>query len=114
RPVGAGVYTVELARELAGRDGTDLHLGTRQGDTTRWSELAPKATLHPEVPEPRPRRLLWEQTGAPRLAARVGADLWHGPHYTSPLRIEIPTVVTVHDLTFFEHSEWHERSKVAF
>jgi glycosyltransferase involved in cell wall biosynthesis len=114
RPVGAGVYTVELARELAARDVTDLHLVTRQADTVRWSDLAPKATLHPEVPESRPRRLVWEQTGAPRLAARVGADLWHGPHYTLPLRLGMPAVVTVHDLTFFEHPEWHERSKVAF
>jgi len=114
RPVGAGVYTVELVRELAARDVTDLHLVTRQADTVRWSDLAPKATLHPEVPEARPRRLLWEQTGAPRLATRVGADLWHGPHYTLPLRLGIPSVVTVHDLTFFEHPEWHERSKVAF
>jgi glycosyltransferase involved in cell wall biosynthesis len=24
----------------------------------------------------------------------------------------LPTVVTVHDLTFFDHPEWHERSKV--
>jgi glycosyltransferase involved in cell wall biosynthesis len=114
RPVGAGVYTVELVRELAARDVTDLHLVTRQADTLRWSDLAPKATLHPEVPEARPRRLLWEQTGAPRLATRVGAHLWHGPHYTLPLRLGIPSVVTVHDLTFFEHPEWHERSKVAF
>jgi glycosyltransferase involved in cell wall biosynthesis len=30
------------------------------------------------------------------------------------LRLRLPTVVTVHDLTFFEHPEWHERSKVAF
>jgi glycosyltransferase involved in cell wall biosynthesis len=114
RPVGAGVYTAEIVAELATRDATDLHHVTRQADTQRWSELAPKATLHPEVPTARPRRLLWEQTGAPRLAARVGADLWHGPHYTLPLRLSIPTVVTVHDLTFFEHPEWHERSKVAF
>ena len=65
RPVGAGVYTVELARELAARDVTDLHLVTRQADTARWSDLAPKATLHPEVPEPRPRRL---RLGADRRA----------------------------------------------
>ena len=31
-----------------------------------------------------------------------------------PLRLGIPAVVTVHDLTFFDHPEWHERSKVAF
>jgi glycosyltransferase involved in cell wall biosynthesis len=114
RPVGAGVYTVELVRELAVRDVVDLHLVTRAGDALRWSDVAPKATLHPDVPEARPRRLLWEQTGAPRLAERVGADVWHGPHYTLPLRLRLPAVVTVHDLTFFEHPEWHERSKVAF
>jgi glycosyltransferase involved in cell wall biosynthesis len=26
----------------------------------------------------------------------------------------MPSVVTVHDLTFFDHPEWHERSKVAY
>ena len=114
RPVGAGVYTLEIARELARRAHIDLHLVTRRLDATRWQVLAPKATVHPEVPERRPARLAWEQIEAPRLARRVGADLWHGPHYTLPLRLEIPTVVTVHDLTFFEHPEWHERTKVRF
>ena len=31
-----------------------------------------------------------------------------------PLRLSVPAVVTVHDLTFFEHPEWHERGKVAY
>jgi glycosyltransferase involved in cell wall biosynthesis len=31
-----------------------------------------------------------------------------------PARLGVPAVVTVHDLTFFDHPEWHERSKVAF
>jgi len=114
RPVGAGVYTLEIARGLARHPGVDLHLATRRLDGARWQELAPKATVHPEVPERRPARLIWEQTHAPRLARRMGADLWHGPHYTLPLRLDIPSVVTVHDLTFFEHPEWHEHSKVRF
>lgn len=114
RPVGAGVYTLEIARGLAQRRGVDLHLVTRRHDGDRWQVLAPNATVHPEVPERRPARLVWEQTQAPRLARRIGADLWHGPHYTLPLRLDIPSVVTVHDLTFFEHPEWHERSKVRF
>lgn len=114
RPVGAGVYTVEIVRELSGRGAVDLHLVSRRDDEARWHDLAPGATVHAEVPVPRPARLAWEQTRAPRLARRVGADLWHGPHYTLPLRLGIPSVVTVHDLTFFEHPEWHERSKVAF
>ena len=28
-----------------------------------------------------------------------------------PLRAPVPTVVTVHDLTFFDHPEWHERTQ---
>jgi len=114
RPVGAGVYTVEIARTLDRRRDLELHLVTRTDDATRWAAIAPAATVHAEVPTSRPTRLVWEQRGAPKLARRVHADLWHGPHYTLPLRLDIPSVVTVHDLTFFEHPEWHERSKVVF
>jgi glycosyltransferase involved in cell wall biosynthesis len=114
RPVGAGVYTVELARGLAGCGELDLHLLTRRNDAPRWNELAPSAAIHAEVPERRPARIAWEQVRAPALASRVGVDLWHSPHYTMPVRLDAPAVVTVHDLTFFDHPEWHERSKVAF
>jgi glycosyltransferase involved in cell wall biosynthesis len=114
RPVGAGVYTVALAEGLQRADAIDLVLLARKGDADRWSALAAGADVHAVVPSRRPSRLAWEQTGAPRLAARLGVDLWHGPHYTMPLRLGIPAVVTVHDLTFFDHPEWHERSKVAF
>jgi glycosyltransferase involved in cell wall biosynthesis len=31
-----------------------------------------------------------------------------------PLGIDRPAVVTVHDLTFFDHPEWHERTKVPY
>ncbi len=113
RPVGAGVYTLELARELADRD-LDLQLLARRDDGPRWASVAPGATVHAVVPTSRPARLLWEQTGATRVATGIAADLWHGPHYTLPLRLALPSVVTVHDLTFFDHPEWHERTKVAF
>ncbi len=56
---------------------------------------------------------MWEQTQAPALAQRLGG-LWHGPHYTMPLRAVGPVVVTIHDLTFFDHPEWHERAKVGY
>lgn len=113
-PVGAGVYTVQLARGLAGHHELDLHLLARRDDTARWADLAPDATVHAEVPERRPARLIWEQVRAPALATRLGLDVWHGPHYTMPARLTVPATVTVHDMTFFDHPEWHERSKVAF
>lgn len=114
RPVGAGVATIQIARELDRRSEVELHLATRRDDADRWGDIAPGATVHAEVPDRRPARLVWEQTGAARLAHRIRAELWHGPHYTLPLRLDLPRVVTVHDLTFFEHPEWHERSKVVF
>jgi glycosyltransferase involved in cell wall biosynthesis len=114
RPAGAGVYTWHLVRELGSDTDLDLHLLTRRDDVERWADVAPKAELHPEVPAGRPARLLWEQASGPALADRVRADVWHGPHYTMPLRARVPAIVTVHDLTFFDHPEWHERTKVLY
>jgi glycosyltransferase involved in cell wall biosynthesis len=113
-PRGAGVYVVELARGLSGNAAVELVLLARRGDAVRWHSIAPAAELHAVVPGPRPVRLAWEQVEGPRVAGRLGVDVWHGPHYTLPLRMRIPTVVTVHDLTFLEHPEWHERAKVLF
>lgn len=114
RPVGAGMYTVALASGLSERTDVELHLLTRHDDVDRWTTHAPTATLHGSAPARRPVRLAWEQARAPALAERVRPDVWHGPHYTMPLRVAGPCVVTVHDLTFFDHPEWHERSKVVF
>ncbi len=112
--MGAGVYTVALASGLAAHRAVDLHLLTRTHDENRWNALAPGAAVHAAVPNRRPSRLAWEQTRAAQLAARVQPDVWHGPHYTMPARARVPCVVTIHDLTFFDHPEWHERSKVFF
>jgi glycosyltransferase involved in cell wall biosynthesis len=114
RPAGAGVYTCRLAAALDELGECDLHLLTRRDDADRWGRLAPKGTVHAVVPSARPARLAWEQLRAPALAARLGIDVWHGPHYTVPLRLAVPAVTTIHDLTFFGHPEWHERSKVVF
>src|SRR5207248_3012011 len=66
-----------------------------------------------EGPAPaRPLRLAWEQVRMPGLLRRLAVDVHHGPHYTMPMRAAIPAVVTIHDLTFFDHPEWHERPKV--
>lgn len=113
-PVGAGAYTMRLAEGLATNPEIELHLCGRADDGDRWRDIAPDAIVHAEAPARRPARLVWEQTQAPRLAARLHLDVWHGPHYTLPLRAEVPRVVTVHDLTLFDHPEWHERAKVTY
>jgi glycosyltransferase involved in cell wall biosynthesis len=66
------------------------------------------------VPASRPARLTFEQVGFPRLLNKLGVEVHHGPHYTMPERSSVPSVVTIHDCTFFDHPEWHQRSKAAF
>lgn len=113
-PVGAGVYIINLVGALDAGAEVELELLARAGDRARWRRLAPQSRVHARVPAARPMRLAWEQALAPRLARSLGADVWHGPHYTLPLRFEGPRVVTIHDMTFFEHPEFHERAKVVF
>jgi glycosyltransferase involved in cell wall biosynthesis len=115
RPAGAGHYTLEIARRLGARPDIALTLVARRGDEPRWRALATTAdSVAGVVPSSRPGRLLFEQARFPRLLRSLGVDVHHGPHYTMPGRSPVPCVVTIHDCTFFDHPEWHERSKAVF
>lgn len=113
RPAGAGRYILDLAENLSRRGDISLTLVARRADVDRWEGLAPAAQVEGAAPGARPVRLAWEQAFLPRLLRRLGPDVHHGPHYTMPERASLARVVTVHDLTFFDHPEWHERSKVS-
>jgi glycosyltransferase involved in cell wall biosynthesis len=49
---------------------------------------------------------LWEQARLPRAATSDHLDAWFAPGYTAPLRLKVPTVVAIHDLSFVAHPEW--------
>lgn len=108
-PGGAGRYVLALAGALAQRDDVDLTVVSRTGDAARWPP-----PVVARAPAMRPLRLGWEQVGQPRVIRGLEADVHHGPHYTMPLALGLPSVVTIHDLSFFTHPEWHQRTKVAF
>ncbi len=84
--------------------------GAGGAGATGGSRVAP--VIFDRAPLARPTRLVWEQVGLPAGLRRAGVAVHHGPHYTMPVRCPVPAVVTVHDLTFVEHPEWHERTKV--
>ena len=115
RPGGAGYYTMQLVRGLARSEDAELTLIARRGDDERWRELAgAQVSVRAAVPPARPVRIAFEQVGFPALLRSAGVRLHHGPHYTMPARAPVPCVVTVHDCTFFDHPEWHLRTKAAF
>jgi len=90
-----------------GATGTGLAVTCQRSDEERYRRLAPDATIvaGPIALGHRTERLAWEQSGLPVVAERVGADVLHMPYYTMPLRPGLPTVVTVHDVTFFTDPE---------
>jgi glycosyltransferase involved in cell wall biosynthesis len=90
-----------------GTTGIEVAVACQLSDEERYRRLAPDAAI---VAGPiglghRTERLAWEQSGLPLVAQRVSADVLHMPYYSMPLRPGVPTVVTIHDVTFFTDPE---------
>jgi glycosyltransferase involved in cell wall biosynthesis len=48
----------------------------------------------------------WMLVGLPRAARRAGIDVLHAPAYTAPFWSGVPTVLTIHDVSYARHPEW--------
>jgi glycosyltransferase involved in cell wall biosynthesis len=48
----------------------------------------------------------WEQIDLPAAIAADRLDVFYAPAYTAPLRLTIPIVVLIHDLSYVAHPEW--------
>jgi glycosyltransferase involved in cell wall biosynthesis len=97
-----GRYVDGLIGALAAT-GVDLAVACQLADEERYARLAPGAMIvaGPVGLGHRTERLAWEQNGLPLVANQVGADVIHMPNYSMPMRPGLPTVVTIHDLSFF-------------
>jgi glycosyltransferase involved in cell wall biosynthesis len=118
QPAGAGRYVLELARALGRRDDVALTVVCRNGDAARWHRVTPASRVLEAVWAPRTLRLFYEQWRLGPVVAGLthpAIAVHHGPHYTFPHGLgHVASAVTVHDLTFFDHPEWHEATKVRF
>jgi glycosyltransferase involved in cell wall biosynthesis len=110
-----GRYVDGLVSAL-GAAGADLAVACQRNDEERYGRLVPDARIvaGPTAIAHRPARLAWEQTGLPLVAQQVSADVLHVPHYTMPLHPGVPTVVTIHDLTFFTEPDAHSPVSATF
>jgi glycosyltransferase involved in cell wall biosynthesis len=48
----------------------------------------------------------WMLVGLPRAARRARVDVLHAPAYTAPFWSGVPTVLTIHDVSYERHPEW--------
>jgi len=110
------------ARELCGRaTGVGRYLGgllqewARRGQAAAGDFVlyAPEAIALPLDARkfrtrivPGPPGTWWEQVTLPREARADSLDVWFAPGYTAPLRLRVPVVVAIHDLSFVAHPEW--------
>lgn len=110
-----GRYVDGLIGALAAA-GADLAVVCQRADEERYGRLAPGARVvtGPTAIAHRSARLAWEQSGLPVVAQQVDADVIHVPYYSMPLRPGRPTVVTVHDVTFFTEPDLHTAVSAMF
>lgn len=109
RPTGVGRYLYEILRAWAS-DGTVRHSFTviLPGDPPpHLTALGPRIHWHVERSDR--AGTWWEQMRLPRALAREAPDVFFAPGYTAPLQHPCPTVVTVHDVSFFAHPEGFPR-----
>jgi glycosyltransferase involved in cell wall biosynthesis len=114
----AGLRVGIDGRELAGRPtGTGrylrnlLRVWSREGERRLFVYFDGPATADPVLRSPsivvRPlgaggsRGITWSERVVPGAARADGVDVFFAPAYTVPLSLDVPRVVTVHDVSFF-------------
>lgn len=109
---GVGHYTLELARALARASIADefelAYPSTYPPlDLFGKDKAPPPANLKASRVHVGPVGRHWWSVGLPRYVTRRGLQLFHGTNYDAPLWGRCATVLTIHDLSTFTHSETH-------
>jgi glycosyltransferase involved in cell wall biosynthesis len=103
RPTGVGRYLGGLLREWASSN-------SRAHDFVLYGPgpigLSLDARRFPTRLVPGRGGTWWEQIQLPRALRADHLDVWFAPAYTAPLRIVLPLVLTIHDVSFVAHPEW--------
>ena len=103
-PTGAGRYLAGLLREWARDDRARQHefiLYTPEPLDTALDARRFATRIVTGKPG-----TWWEQMRLPAAASGDHLDVFFSPAFTAPMRLLVPTVVAIHDLSFVAHPEW--------
>ncbi|MCI0416381.1 glycosyltransferase family 4 protein [bacterium] len=64
------------------------------------------------IEEPSGKYSVWEHFSLARKAKANGVQLFHSPHYTLPLMVDCPSIVTIHDVIHLKFPEYFPGWKV--
>jgi glycosyltransferase involved in cell wall biosynthesis len=106
---GTEIYLRALLTALAEIDPVNQYFVFTNRET--GADLVPTSPNFIAAPQSvravsRPMRILWEQTGLPLAAARLGLDVMFNPGFTAPLLCGCPQVTVFHDLQHKRHREY--------
>ena len=104
RATGAGRYLAGLLRQWAADDRARTHEFLLYAPEPLTLTLDARRFPTREVRGSGGWR--WEQIQLPRVAMSDHLDVWFAPAYTAPLRLDVPTVAAIHDISFVAHPEW--------
>ena len=110
---GAGNYMYRLVEALLRLDTAHAFVVfAGPSDRDAWGVPTPPHRVETVAAAARVvTRLVWEQVRLPMAALRLRLDLLHSTHYTSPLALRVPSVVTFCDMTFVHRPDLHVRVK---
>jgi glycosyltransferase involved in cell wall biosynthesis len=114
---GVGRSILELTAALAAADrGLDFHLLCTHPELFASLDGAPGWRRHvcPGARGGTLRKALHAQLVLPRRVAELGGDLLHSLQFVTPLRLDRPRVVTVHDLSYLRFPGTVEQPRRAY
>jgi glycosyltransferase involved in cell wall biosynthesis len=110
RPTGVGRYLRELLlrwQTLASCANAELVMYTPHGNESTWTGPRGHGARLTWRYVPGAGGTIWEQRDLARAAGQDALDVFFSPAYTAPLRLRVPSVVALHDVSFAAHPEWY-------
>lgn len=112
RSAGISIYCHNLLLLLPRVHPEHSYVAFQGSDAPAVPDVQAVPSLLPTVRPP--IRIAWEQLVLPLQAAHARVDLLHGTVNVVPVLARLPTVVTVHDLSFVRYPERFRRGKAAY